>query len=387
MSQYIYHIKPEPMNGNHLLPLNQMNKDSDTYKMAIRKYRGREVLMETKIPMLDCLWNDVIHFSSISPQLIYEKLLELGAALKFTGANKSYYKIPVEDVVSTQSVIYDFSNDEKEKKKSFNLSDSDTSLLSKIEYSELSNIPNQTVAFWKQAINSGKPVLWYPYIPHIFVKGAIDISKYEPIPFDINEELEKKNESKNWDSYYKKIFNAPPRPLLLKGLNFFKEKGLVNKFAIDFGAGAGNDSHELLKRGFRVFAIDAEENACKSLRNLPKYDGASIEVIHSKFEFVELPKNQFFYASLSLPFCSRDKFNEVWTRVVKSIEPKGIFCGNFFGPKDTWAGKLVDKSKDDIIALLSDFEILEITEIEKDAPSATGPEKHWHIIDVVAQKK
>ena len=43
-------------------------------------------------------------------------------------------------------------------------------------------------------------------------------------------------------------------------------------------------------------------------------------------------------------------------------------------------------SKEEIIKLFSDFEILEMQEIEKDKPTAEGQMKHWHTIEIIAKK-
>ena len=68
----------------------------------------------------------------------------------------------------------------------------------------------------------------------------------------------------------------------------------------------------------------------------------------------------------------------------------GYFVGNFFGKKDTWAEtkeNLIFLTEQEVKALFSDFELIQFNEIEKDAIIASGEKKHWHIYDVIAQKK
>ena len=43
-------------------------------------------------------------------------------------------------------------------------------------------------------------------------------------------------------------------------------------------------------------------------------------------------------------------------------------------------------SKEEVIKLFKDFEILEIQEIEKNKPTAEGKMKHWNTIEVIARK-
>ena len=35
----------------------------------------------------------------------------------------------------------------------------------------------------------------------------------------------------------------------------------------------------------------------------------------------------------------------------------------------------------------SNFELIQFSEIEKDATIASGEKKHWHVYDIIAQKK
>ena len=68
----------------------------------------------------------------------------------------------------------------------------------------------------------------------------------------------------------------------------------------------------------------------------------------------------------------------------------GYFVGNFFGKKDTWTEtkeNLIFLTEQEVKALFSDFELIQFNEIEKDAIIASGEKKHWHIYDVIAQKK
>ena len=68
---FIYHKVPADMSGNILYPLNVMEKiNPEIYEKAVKKYEGREYLMREVIPWLNCLWNDVLHFSIVHPTKI-----------------------------------------------------------------------------------------------------------------------------------------------------------------------------------------------------------------------------------------------------------------------------------------------------------------------------
>ena len=64
--------------------------------------------------------------------------------------------------------------------------------------------------------------------------------------------------------------------------------------------------------------------------------------------------------------------------------------GNFLGNNDSW--KNLDKpliffSKESVLKLFKNFEIIKFDEIEKDGKTGLGIEKHWHIFNVIAKKK
>ena len=66
---YLYHSVPKNLEGSILYPLNTLKgKHPDIYEQQVSKYVGREHIKEQRIPILDCLWNDVLHFSAVNPK-------------------------------------------------------------------------------------------------------------------------------------------------------------------------------------------------------------------------------------------------------------------------------------------------------------------------------
>ncbi|HYF28924.1 MAG TPA: hypothetical protein VEA36_00985, partial [Candidatus Paceibacterota bacterium] len=64
----LYHAIPRNMSGTVLYPLNALKDvDSSLYEAHAAKYEGREHLMEERIPLLDCRWNDVLFLTAVSP--------------------------------------------------------------------------------------------------------------------------------------------------------------------------------------------------------------------------------------------------------------------------------------------------------------------------------
>ena len=68
----------------------------------------------------------------------------------------------------------------------------------------------------------------------------------------------------------------------------------------------------------------------------------------------------------------------------------GYFVGNFLGLNDSWINlkpSMTFLSKEQILDLFSNFDIISFKENEKNGKTALGKVKHWHIYDVIAKKK
>ncbi len=90
-------------------------------------------------------------------------------------------------------------------------------------------------------------------------------------------------EEPDWPAYYAVTAERPAwRTVVAAADAFAAEHGPAAPddppFAVDLGCGAGRDSRELLRRGWRVLAIDREPAAIEALRaatppvNLPRLE-------------------------------------------------------------------------------------------------------------------
>ncbi|MHA2097703.1 MAG: methyltransferase domain-containing protein [Candidatus Kariarchaeaceae archaeon] len=206
----------------------------------------------------------------------------------------------------------------------------------------------------------------------------------------------KKNRSEKdrWNNYYDIVEGRPPRDTLLYAIaQFDKEGALSNKFAIDLGCGIGNDSLELMKRGWTVLAIDKQpialERLSKRVSNHSKVQESKLQKQVSSFENLQIPSTRLLNSSYAIPFCHPNEFQKLWKTITTSIQSGGRFAGHLFGKNDQWADTqpMTFLDRNDIDQLFTDFNI-EIME-EKDEPGnvANGDSKHWHLFSIVAKKK
>jgi membrane dipeptidase len=186
-----------------------------------------------------------------------------------------------------------------------------------------------------------------------------------------------------WGRYFAAA-GDDPRPTLVDAVARFAEPGL----AVDLGCGAGRDTAELLRRGWRVLAIDREQEAIDRLHALVGPDSSQLESRRERFETASWPPCDLVNASFSLPFCSADEFAAVWRRIVDSLHPGGRFSGQLLGERDDWAGSgVVVHTRAQVAELFEPFEVEAINEFDGDGSTAVGTRKHWHLYHVVARKR
>jgi tellurite methyltransferase len=190
----------------------------------------------------------------------------------------------------------------------------------------------------------------------------------------------------DWPAYHRAVAGASPRPSLLAALSGFEQPGL----AVDLGCGGGTDTVELLRRGWRVLAIDAEPHAIEFLRQRTDVTNAEhLETYVSRLEDATWPPADLINASLVLPFLGPAAFDDVWARIVASLQVGGRFAGHFFGERDAWAtlANRTHDTRDQVELLLSAFDIELLNEREYDGQTALGTPKHWHLFEVAARKR
>lgn len=145
----------------------------------------------------------------------------------------------------------------------------------------------------------------------------------------------------DWKGYYRWTAGRPPRELLMRTLDHvhWETRTPRSRRAIDLGCGAGNDSLELLRQGWKVLAIDRQAEALRMLsKRVPARLRGSLTMLVAPMEGLSLPPADLINASFSLPFCAPDRFEELWAGIRTSLRPGGHFAGQLFGTRDEWHG-------------------------------------------------
>lgn len=196
-------------------------------------------------------------------------------------------------------------------------------------------------------------------------------------------------DDRGWSAYYEKTGTRPPRETLLFALDRFDdEPDDVPKFAVDLGSGSGRDAIEMLRRGWRVLAVDAEPDAIDALTNRPDLPAnAEVSGMVARFEDAAWPECALVNSSFALPLCTPSGFTRVWRRIRTTLRPGGRFAGQLYGNRDSWAGHdgMTFHTRAEVEALLADFAVERLDEEEDDSVTPRGEAKHWHVFHIVAR--
>ncbi len=195
---------------------------------------------------------------------------------------------------------------------------------------------------------------------------------------------------KRWLSYYRWTAQRPPRELLLQLLNHidWEPRPRRERTAIELGFGAGNDTLELLRRGWRVLAIDGQEGAARFLaRRVPARLRSRLTILVAPMEGITLPSTDLVYASFSLPFCDPGRFPELWSEIGRAVRPGGHFAGQLFGDRDVWHGNrpMSFHSRRQVVRLARPWTTEMLRETDELGRAFDGP-KRWHFFDLILEK-
>ena len=149
----------------------------ELYAQQVAKYRGRERLTLVTVPVVNALWNDLVHCAPIHPRVIYRALANVG----IERGSDTFFKIPVSQLEGMSVVWFDPWVDPARGDYPFPLDERDVTLFDRASYRELTQLPARTVRYYEQARKGGRRPLLYQFVPHVLVHGSIDVADVEVI--------------------------------------------------------------------------------------------------------------------------------------------------------------------------------------------------------------
>lgn len=162
------------MEGTVLYPLNALKQIyPGVYAEHVKKYEGRMFVMDGKVPVLNCLWNDVLHMSSVNPADIKREMDKVGIDMR----GSRFYKIYPDSLEPEKTIVYLYKMFEP----NHAVAEADFEAYDPSRVGEYSTIPEGTKDYYRDMTkNDKRPLLWH-MIPHILYKGSIDVADLEII--------------------------------------------------------------------------------------------------------------------------------------------------------------------------------------------------------------
>lgn len=190
----------------------------------------------------------------------------------------------------------------------------------------------------------------------------------------------------SWSDYYQKTGQRQPRALLIQAAERFPAPGL----AIDLGCGAGIETGELLRRGWRVLAIDQQPAAIEAtLAHVPADARDRLTTRLAGFDEAELPPADLIWSGLSLPFCPPERFPDLMRRIVAALRPGGRLACDLFGERHAWRERagMTFVTREEVERLLQPCEFELFSEAEEERETAFQGRQHWHGFDIIARAR
>lgn len=145
--RFVYHWKTDDFKGSELIPLNELkNEHPKIFENAFKKYIGRESLTNYQLPILKCLWNDVIHLAPIHPFIVKRQIEALGGTPRL---GIKWFKIPVEKLENTRSIYF---QDDEVFRNDYNFKNAKITQFNVSEYCELTGVPAHTTHYFQREI-------------------------------------------------------------------------------------------------------------------------------------------------------------------------------------------------------------------------------------------
>lgn len=163
----LYHALPDALVGSVFHPLNELeSRAPEAWGRERAKYHGREEVLELRIPILDCLWNDVLHFGTVRPD-------EIVTALRSAGLEpwrRRFFEIDPGRLEADRTVI--FLN--RRAVASEPIDEADWLPFDPAALPELSRLTEPTIRYYRDCTSRGIRPRLYGYLPHVLYRGSLE---------------------------------------------------------------------------------------------------------------------------------------------------------------------------------------------------------------------
>ena len=163
----LYHAAPDRMVGSVLYPLHELEERAPgAWERERAKYDWRTEVLEKRVQILDCLWNDVLHFGTVHPKQIV-------AALESAGVEplrRRFFEVDAAVLDTERTVVFlNRRGTDGERRDEEQWLPFDPAALP-----GLSALTEPTRRYYRECASRGTRPLLYGYLPHVLFRGSLE---------------------------------------------------------------------------------------------------------------------------------------------------------------------------------------------------------------------
>jgi hypothetical protein len=168
----LYHRKSPDFHGSVLYPLNVLRDVArDHYERQRAKYAGREHTLLQRVPPLDCLWNDVLHFSPVHPARMAALARDAGLA---------WYEAPWFEIdpeasgfTPANTAVFRYSHTRLEPP----MPDDEFEPFDRSQLARMTEPPPGTREYYRMIPRGSGRYFIFAGVPHVLHRGPVDVAR------------------------------------------------------------------------------------------------------------------------------------------------------------------------------------------------------------------
>ena len=168
----LYHRKSPDFRGDVLYPLNALREVAfDLFERQRAKYAGREEILRQRVPPLDCLWNDVLHFSPVHPA----RVAELARSHGLVWREAEWFEIdPVAaGFTPANTTVFRYADTHLEG----SIPDEEFETFDIEQLARMSDLPASTREYYRSVEPGSSRYFIFVGVPHVLHRGPVDVAQ------------------------------------------------------------------------------------------------------------------------------------------------------------------------------------------------------------------
>jgi hypothetical protein len=176
---FVYHTRPAELRGTTIEPLSALRAaHPDLHAAAAAKYAGARVRnLAIRVPILDVMWDDLVHLLPLHPGRVYRAQRAAG----LEPAPQTFFRIPVGRLPPEKTLWFRFGTVLGLEEQLGQPPDDEFAPFDAEAYRELAEVPGRAAAYYRAAVAAGLRPSPFRFIPQVLVAAPIEVAGVEMV--------------------------------------------------------------------------------------------------------------------------------------------------------------------------------------------------------------